>query len=780
MRRRDMEPRRRVVIVIASDREQSLASGCEAALTEQGQRVVGDPSEADSAVILVSGTAVHDPHWLTSVEQARALRVVPLAVGQVDPSSAPDYLTEPNWIMWDGGNPAQVWAKVLLALSTDLETYRQGKTVETQARIWEAHGRHTDYLLEGVHGARQAVAELEDHARSVAPPSELAQSYVLASYRQALKRRRRLWGKRGFWTVVFAVVIGVMVAIGLQFRTDAPDVAQTYGLQLNPRSDARPDLVAIKGLGTWESLVATGVGSDGLPQLRIVQALSVPWSSGPVAPGQSSPTEAVDLLDGGREAVVLSSDGEVSWWRVPEGELVRSVPLSVELPYLVDATPDGSLVVAAGPREVALTKSDGEVELLQWDAPTADLALSHDGRHLAIATTDGRLHAGSVAQLSEGLEAVATCDAALDLVGTADRVLALCRSGAQLLLVDAGTGELLEAIETPEARFESGALNDLGHVAWVGAGEQLWFATSLVNLRPVGLPVPPLVRSLDVGRNGVVAFASDSAGVRVVSAEAAVELGRPCRSIGQATVVTMSGDGRRLACLSARAAVTQDLTGWAPVGQVPAAVEEATLRADGPGPLVDVSVLVDETVGVAVLIEPDQPPAEFLIDPLGVLDPTPSQPDGARAYGDNPVNTVPGLNVTAPVTVVEIHPSGWTLALGTQSGEVMEIDLVPVDQGESLAPSFALASQWSAPTRSAVTRVEWGEGTELKVVTEDGWVWLAGSCAGCNQWSEMVERVSERRWSCYPDPTAVELVSPELADEIQLRECPAVEAGGGE
>jgi hypothetical protein len=459
---------------------------------------------------------------------------------------------------------------------------------------------------------------------------------------------------------------------------------------------------------------------------------------------------------------------------------VRSVPLFIELPYLVDATPDGSLVVAAGPREIALTTSDGEVEVLQWDTPTAALALSHDGRYVAAATTDGRLHSGSVAQLSEGLAAAATCDAVLDLVGSADRILALCRSGPQLLLVDAGTGEPLEAIETPEARFESGALNDIGHVAWVGAGEQLWFATSLVDLSPVGVPVPPLVRSLDVGRNGVVAIASDPAGVRVVSAEAAVELGRACRAIGQTTGVTLSGDGNRLACVSARAAVTHDLTDWAPVGQVPAAVEDATLRADGPGPLVDVAVLVDETVGVAVLMEPDQPPAEFLIDPLGVLDPAPSQPEGARAIGDNPVNPVPGLSVTAPVTVVEIHPSGWTLALGTQSGEVMEIDLVPVDQGESSAPSFALASQWSAPTRSAVTRVEWGEGTDLEVVTEDGWVWSVGSCAGCNQWSAMVERLSERRWSCYPDPTAVELVSPELADEIRLRECPAVEAVGGE
>jgi hypothetical protein len=231
----------------------------------------------------------------------------------------------------------------------------------------------------------------------------------------------------------------------------------------------------------------------------------------------------------------------------------------------------------------------------------------------------------------------------------------------------------------------------------------------------------PAVLAIGGGR---VVTATSQDGVRVIDLRLGVITARLITVPGIRRL-SASDDGERLLATSGFGIAVWDTLGLASTPAQPAAGSSRGPKATGPAVTIDGGS--DGTVAIK-----------------------PSEGDTVR---------LPAFN--SGVTASAIDPAGRNAVVGSDRGEVAEIDLTHA----------VVTRRWTAPNRAVIASVGWaGSPDTLAVQTADGTWWSPSACDDCGADGSLLAALKRRLRGCYREDNVANITAPVRA-ALGIRVC---------
>jgi len=735
------------VAVLATMADQTVARDVADGLNSLGQPAVvvpvGQPPSGYNAVVLLSPTAVRDPDWRAALAQFQHVRIIPVKCADLTTAdveslrSVHPILASLNWVDWKGRGRVAALADLFTAVNSESSRYRVHGDLLVQAQTWASGGRRPELLLADRQRVRAAQAHLANTARdTLARPTPLMREYVQASARATTARSTMVLRWSAAFTAV-AVLAGVL-AVGAVYigRTRALDN------QLNGLVSTVPVLSADQapwlGVLAGAAILGGGATEAQLGRQELRWALGQPWPRtflGGMHDAEIFDAASVD----GTQVLTVDLKGTLTAWATDTGAVAWRRQLGTSLD-LVAVAPDRRGAVATDGNVLHL------VRFTPWNHAT--VSLSCPATHVAVApASDTAIVACENGQLlSVGLAAphrirrVGTFTHLYDLRTLADgtvRVLGSAEPDA-VEAVDGESGRALGrvAIEQPELGAAAALSADGQTLAVVDKDHRLRFGSFRAGLAVGGLHMPDEIADLVVLPDGRVVSATPQFGVRIYDTTTGLVTARIRQSQPNATRLRISTDGRWIMCLDGLGVYLWDLDGLMPAR--PPTSNRHSEQAPTPGATTVKVVATTPTGSVSVHLA-----------------------SGLSA-------TVPA--VTGRVTVTDVKPDGVAALVGSDRGEVAEIDLRTQD----------VVARWQAPDGSAITAATWSERPGWLIVhtAADNW-WSPWSCDGCGLDATIIDVLKHRLWSCYLENNVAKL-SAAVRRQLGIRLCqpsPAATSG---
>lgn len=406
------------VFVSYSRKDKAAAERLVAALQQRGRDAWVDwegiaPSaewmrEIHAAIAAASAFVVLcSPHWLASAVCAREFehalachkRIVPVVVRDIDPGAAPGELARLNWIFArDSAEIDAGVAALVTALDTDFEWVARHTRLLVRAHEWQARDHDRSLLLRGadLDGAEGWLVQAGSGTRpeATAPQRE----YLVASRRDATRRRNRLAGGLGGLALIALVAAVIAVINARQARTEAAEaLARQLAAQSTLVRAERADLLPRALLLATEAVLRAPT-----PSLEVDQALRSLLATMPRHLA-ALPAGASDL-----RTLAFSPNGSRAAWMV--GEALRL--------WRVGDPPAAALALPGRGRVDALGfDADSRILWSLREHRTVDLYDATEGRRLRVFDAGGETVVAAAAATSGAYLALLTATGQLALFG---------------------------------------------------------------------------------------------------------------------------------------------------------------------------------------------------------------------------------------------------------------------------------------------------------------------------------------------------------------------------
>jgi hypothetical protein len=721
------------VCLLASALDGHRAAELAEALTAFGVDI--EAADADLVVVLLSSAGLADPTWVARYDQLAArpgVRFIPVSLEDLDAPRLPESLGGLNWIRWQADEPLPA-EQVVQAAGGDPELYTQSRSLRGEADIWDESGRPEELLIADPRRAKAAEAFLtRSQEDTLARPTARLQEFIDASTRlrkRNRRKRRNRWVRRGFALSVVAVVAYVVIST-VRLNAQTSRVAVAIDLTLNPDFPSRTaELAGATLIQGYDAVKPTA-------RKALIDVLPRPWGEGEVGLNHDAA-----LLDGvtvpGRNTLwTVEGAGSVVRWNRETGVPLERRLLSVGRLEAIDASPDGSTLVAGGQQSVWV------ISPAPWRSRRIDVGSDVSGvtldraRRAAVARTAGGLVVVSTRTASGVERRIPRSKDVLDVRAVADgRVLALLRRGPRLVLLDAVTGAVSASRVIPGWQFEKGALGPDGRSAVItGPDHQLHYAERSLRFRPTGLAVTDVTEVLELLPRRRVAFGGSEFGVRVAEADSGLVLGQVCTD-----VLTVE--------------ILRALPG-----------EPSVLCGNG----YTVSIWNPDELGPT----PAPPPSVPLHRSRVAREPS------FRLEATAPGRITLGFHHEGKVASTSLSLPGerWTtaaiwegrylnVAVGGAGGHVEAFDIVD--------GKFQRVLDWHAPDATSVRALGWEPQGDapLRVETASGRWWSVPSCILCSRDGRLVDLARKRLHMC-EIPAATDALTDRAKSLLQLRVCP--------
>lgn len=681
-----------------------------------------NPTGYNSTIVVMSNAALRDPAWVAStVELAGAGdALIPVVVEAIN-GERPAELSTPNWIDWTHG-AAKAIADLFTAVNSRSSIYRKHRDLMGQARTWQQRGRPKQLLISNRQRAEDAARHVEHVERDLrAKPDPLTREFVQASVARSSSLARRLsWWALGITAVLAVTAFAVKVTVDdVRLRNKN----NTIGAIVSTFAVSGMNNPGYLGLQSAALLLQGSGEQENLGRRALIDALNQRW---PVTfLGSEHDAQMTDVAVGDRSPVYsLDVAGTLTTWDISSAQATARHFVAKDVDQL-DMTTDGSLIVVTERTRLHLiTPEPWHDDVIDLPAPINQVALAGKLDEVTVALTDGRLVAAAV---GKPLRAIGTYQRILSLRSTVDdQSRALVQTGPDMIsVVDPASGAVIgtSRVGLPSFNLSAALGSDGQTVAVVDADRRLRFGP-VNDLRPTGQFVPDTVDSLVVLTPTALLFASAQFGTQVYDARSGITTGRLVSPAPGATQVRVSPRGARILTLT---------------GHV---------------------VFVWQSLGLTSIPEPD------VVRNKGVA--AQAEQHGVRAagtpYGEVTVagRAIPA--VTGPVTAVAIADDGRSILVGSDHGEVAEVDAEP----------GIVVRRWQAPDYAPVTVLGWTQQRPdlMLIRTAPGRWWITEACNGCGSDAYLLAAFRVRLAGCYR-PNNVEQITEAVQQALQLRRCEA-------
>ncbi|WP_344676946.1 hypothetical protein [Tessaracoccus defluvii] len=707
-----------------------LAQGIALFLADQGLDArVGVADTDDGAIVVLLASQL--PAGLQALLDLPG-RLVPVAVGPVDPAAVPGQLAELNWVPWAPQRAEDSLQAIFGACVTELGAFHALQSLEAKVRGWEASGRNPADLVDTRAGWRalmKAVASVP-----TVSPETLAFLNRSRTATHAATLRSVLRGL--VWITLLAVAIPAVMGV----RQTVVAYQERQGLLQ----------------------LATGSSDGFLPSIQIPKFAALVKMSDDAG-------EPVPLNADAQLALLLSSPGPSrSLTTTAQGMLINSTAVA----------PDGQLMALSGDGKLwrgQLRTTETELiatlphpgYLLATDQAHQTWAAADDvrltvGRDDAITTTSSRLGSGisGLVMDSRGTTLLVRGDdetevyslaASPRLLGRHDdvvgygevegRLILLKRSGSGVIVIAAATGEELRTVSVV-SEVDAATITDNGSVVTVIDG-RLWIERGGSMTRS-GIAVPTRVTDLQAVSDNEVLVTTIGGGTRLIDTATDLPGMATCTS-GLAFSLEVSHDGAWVVCRNSGQTWIWDLSPARPMG--PGIAAQGLREASGG---VTWAGIMDGRLALARhgahlrLNVAGRRPAEAAVEDLE-----------------------PQLLIGGTLTALALSPDGSSVAYASDDGSVVVADVSP-DLG------LKVVAVWRAPDAVPVNGLEF-TGDALLVRTTSA-TWSLNPCAGCRlDRGVLWEALSRKQEPCY-EATLADIVPSRALDALGIRLC---EGSGG-
>lgn len=778
------EIRRSAVLILSLKGDQETAESIAAYLAGKGLSVsTSDPESTPGStppapgggwtalVVMLSDAASRSAAFLSAAAGFSHQRIVPVCVTPLADETIPAFLSELNWVLWYAPSSIDKHLSVFIGVNTDLGRYRETKSIEQEARAWQAAARDDDYLIVDM---SRIEALKSEHARKghegIASYSDLAVDFLEQSYRVSRRGRWRRNSRWAFRVGVAAAVVAVIAAIWPVVQATVASNKLSVVL-LADETPGRPDLDAMKLSGLSLFFAEQGVPVPESVGHRIVRALGEPWAVGQIGIEGDLYVSAATFGDA-ESLVIGDTQGWLGELNLQTGDFGRLQQITQQPIVAIGLAPDSSTIALAD-RENAVYLTDREGRIL-WssEVPSPVKAIRNISSTILVLTNDGVFYTSPGEQGAwVHHPARNVLDAQLSPTSGAH---ILSRNGSDLVDSDI-QGLQRRAWPLAATNFEAASLDPSGrHLVSTGPGSQLWVSIDGSPLHATGLRSPDVVRELVITESGTVIWATDALGAQIFDTTHNVRLGRLCpSSTGAMEALEVDRNMERVVCLNGATATVQGLAERLPLDVEPANSGLSTKRSveagtEGPGSE-NPSPGQDSKTAIEILTD-DRVKFSFegsseILDPRATSLGVSSKALGSTPDRGSPALFEPGvLWFSGAPTVVSINAAGTTAAVGSSDGTVTELDM---HRGGPI-----LASRWVVPGESPITQLGWSpDGRSLVVGTRRGEWYAPPSCAGCGtDLTKMLSEVKRRGWFCYPKE-GVELFTEPTLKALNMRQC---------
>lgn len=698
-------------VMIVPGGDGSLANGIASGLYSRGLDVgVGDPGFAQQTVVVLLPNVSDRLQRVTDVARS-GKRVVPVAVGAVDPESVPEDVSRLNWLSWRNDDPASSLDQLAGLCTGSVEEYRALEVLQARAEGWQAGGQRADDLPTSRKDLKKAVATVDQCDDVPQTVSEYVSAMFLAT-RKANRRRVR--------TVLMAAVVTVLfVFASINVAQHIQNANQRKALSYIAMSDSS---MAPFAPGNAVQVVAygyltakTGSTVDDHTKEQLVELLSQRWPSSRYF--NTSTNKAVNgsvLADDGR---LLWADGGGDVW-IADSKTADSKTLASSVfahfsdnpLYFIGANDDWSIVAVIDSQNTLIASRDSQI--VRDDVPGAT----------NVAVTESTVYAWSpdtVWILDAGTgHVVASHPGAVSTVGEVDgRIVAFVQDEAEFTLVDCRTGDIVDTVSNAlgDGEVNNAAMNASGHVVFEGADGQLWAWTD-IGLFPTGLGLIGRTTALALTSRDEVLYSTISQGNQFYDLANSQRNLPVCGMLSTTSFVLAPSEGEVICVYGGGDHQVWSLDEARPVAVVDNSTEQPkTSDRSSDGRL---ATSLDEN-GVLGLVADGQS-ADVDLRGSAML--------GAQRLGGKP-------------TTVAISPSRQVVA-GAVDGSVVIYDVLD-------GPSLRAARTWTSPDRSPIVAIAFSGGN-IQVSTLTA-TWTVPGCVGCStNFPTLLSEVQRRALPCYP------------------------------
>lgn len=719
------------VAILACPTDAPMAAAVSASVAAMGLLPVG-PAEVGRApvravVVVLTPAATADPAWCAEymrIESA-GTRVVAVRRESLSRFTLPGDLSGQPRLDWADTDAAR--SALFVALTSDPAEYETHRDLVYQARGWIAARRDPALLISDQRGARAAA----DHiARSsgdpLSRPGSLLVEYVDASV--ALGRRQQRASRSRIGTIAGAALLLVaLLVVGVHdYRTlIAHNAVGKHLVALPGEATADPALAAV----TAAAAVIDGDTQESADAREALTSLlgQQPWPTSSVAVADHTVRD-VAVLPGG-DLLVLDNTGmltrvaastDATKWRRAVGSSATAI----------DA--DANQIAVADARSIHLVTPDtGQAQTVNMGGTVRDVALDGADR-LAVADID------STRLATVGLGPSNPVRPA----GTYRRVFVVRHlvDGGVRALVDTGTAiEVLDPLDhTHAARLPlpegsevvSGALDATGtRVVVVTANGQAYYG-ALAAPTSLGAALGTTAGPLAVLPGDRVVAAPPGRAPQVYDMRSGLVTDRLNSTLADISQLYVSDDGDTLVVASGGS-----ITTWATaaLGSLAGPGRGAHLSSSAAPTLDNAQLRADGTV------------------------------TATDHYGIAHILTA----VSGTVTAAVLSADGRELLVGSDHGDVAEVDLV----GDGGVADLSLVRSWKSPNGAAIRAVGWSAAPgRLMIQTADGAWWQPTSCDGCGTATGVLGALRSHLLACYSNGFLTG-ISPADRQQLGLHTC---------
>ena len=702
-----------------------LAQGIALFLADQGLDARVGAADADDGAIVVL-LASDLPAGLQALLQLPG-RLVPVAVGPVDPAAVPGQLAELNWVPWAPQRAEDSLQAIFGACVTELGAFHALQSLEAKVRGWEASGRNPADLVDtraGWRALRNAVASVSTVSAGTLAFLNMSRTATYAATLRSVLRGL-------VWVTLLAVAIPAVMGV----RQTLVAYQERQGLLLLA-SGSSDNLLPSAQIPKFAALVKMSDDAGEPVPLSADAQLALLLSS--PGPSRSLTTTAQGMFinstavapDG--HLMALSGDGKL--WRgqlrTTDTELIATPP---HPGYLLAADRDHQIWAAADDVSVTVGGDEAITTLSSRVASgISGLVMDSRGTTLLVRGEDET----EVYSLAASPRLVGRHDGIVGYGEVEDSLILLKRDGSGIIVVDAATGGELRTVSLTSEVNEA-TVTDNGAVVTVIDG-RLWMERDGAMTRS-GIAVPTRVTDLQAVSNNEILVTTIGEGTRLIDTATDLPGMATCTS-GLALSVEISHDGAWVACRNSGQTWIWDLSSARPVG--PGVVAQGRREASGGA---TTAWIVDGQ------LELERAGTQLHLGVAGRL------PDEAAG-----MDLEPQLQISGTLTTLALSQDGSSLAYASDDGSVVVADVAP-DLG------LRVVAVWRAPDAMPVTGL--GFTDDGLLVRTASATWSLSPCVGCRlDRGVLWEALSKRLEPCY-EAALADIVPSRTRDALGLRLC---------